>query len=649
MTDDYKKDLLNYISGDLTTGTSTSEELFKKISDVSISEWLPFIPTTWSHFEIYGIIKSTTTDKVVFYGGYVESGGTYQNNSKGIIIITDQDLNPIKTIYEFSSGTKLRPIQCMLQEENGQFVAIDSVVIPYTTGKQEVRQALSTCEKRFIMLNDISTPTDEEFEVALKKSYIFGDSYKNFVCKDMFKNPSSSHYSFTGIKIAYVNNKYQPSASKVINLKVNVGSANEWETVESDDGFVYGGANVYFDSSDNANWKFLLAYNTGNQAVYSWEGQNATVQYVNVLYDPSYYTTIDTVQYNNQVVFTTNTKAYFVLNNQQWGNAGVLRPKYIGLFEADLSNHTVKEIKLISIGNYDYCNLYGMFLQVVNGELYIQYCDNIANNKADYYVQRFNGTWSPILVKEQGLYYFRYRRFYVSQSFNLLKYNLIPTWLSAGNWYMQQITEIYNLANYNGEPYVNYNLFKAKYGNIYSDDALVFSRNLHNLSITNNYTVATIEIPNGYLNGVNLTPKELVGETNVVLVEDGNTVSKNIYEVLYLNYINTISVKDNEEDVVRDTGRYINTNINEGTEENYNNTKCTKVCINYTDNTNKIFPIGWDSIDDTHKSTEFTIYVDKAIANIELISNDQTTTYITIERELEVGKYYTFKQYLKVE
>ena len=290
-----------------------------------------------------------------------------------------------------------------------------------------------------------------------------------------------------------------------------------------------------------------------------------------------------------------------------------------------------------------------MFLQVVNGELYVQYCDNIANNKADYYIQRFTGNWNPILVKQQEIYYSKYRMFYVSQTFNLLKYNLLPTWLSSSAWFMQQITEVYNLANYNGEPYENYNSLKAKYVNVYSNNELVFSRNLQNISITNNYTIATVEIPNTYLNGIDLNPKDLVGETNTVLVEDGNVITKNIYEVLYLNYLNTINVIDNNNSIIESSGRYINTNINVGTSTNYNNTRCSKVLINYEDTTTKIFPIGWDAIDDTHKSCEFTIYVDKAISSIEFISNDETTTYITIIQELEVGKYYTFKQYLKVE
>lgn len=652
MTDDYKKSLIDYITN-LEPGKPTSAETFKEQFDVSRSGWQPYLPSNWYDIALAGLIKSKTSDRVIFYGGYVLPNGTYINDSRGIIIITDGELNPIQTIYEYSSGTLLRPIQCLFQEEDGQFVGIDSPILYTQYINQATYQALVSSYKRFIMINDVSIPGDSGHQVNLRKSYLITGSYSNFICKDIFKNPNSSHYAFTGIRIVLDSGYYSPDGSRIILLKMQVGSPNEWQIQDTDNDFLYGGANVYFDSSDNAIWRFLLSHSANNYAIYVWEGTNNVVTNTQIIYDPDYRAYIDSDNYYNQVAFINNNKAYFVINNQRWGTSGTARPKYIGLFEIDFTNYSVVERYLKSLGNYDYSNLDAMFIQALNGELYIQYNDNVqgsgVNRTANYYVQRYQGTWNPILVDENKPYAYEWRYFYVSQSFNLLRMNLIPILMASNLWYMKVITEIYNIANYNGDPYSNYNDLIGKYGNIYSNDKIVFSRNLHNLSITNNYTVASVEVPNTYLNGLDLTPKELVGETNVVLVEDGKSVTKNIYEVLYLNYINTISVKDNENNVVSATGRYINTNINTGTEENQENTKCGKIRINYADDTNKIIPINWNSIDDTHKWCEFTIYVDKNISNIEFISNDETTTYITIERELEIGKYYTFKQYLKVE
>lgn len=650
MTDDFKKNLIDYITN-LEPGKPTFDETFTSIEEIARSKYVNYIPNGWADFRLTGLIKSKTSDKVIFYGGYVESGGSYTNNSKGIIIVADSDLTPIKTIYKYSSGTDLRPIQCLFQEEDGQFIGIDSTIMYSPSANNTTLQALISNPKRVIMLNDISQPLNDEYAVNLRRSYAITGAYTNFICKDIFKNSSTSHYAFTGIRIVNKNNNYAPDGARIILLTINVGSANTWGIQDTDNDFLYGGANVYFDSSDNAKWKFILSgTRTGNAGIYTWEGTNTIVDEVHIVQSANY-TMVDSDDYHNQVAFISNTEAYYVMNNQRWGVTGEPESKYIGLFKMNFTTHTSQQYYLKYIGSYDKSNLDAMYLQVVNGELYVQYCDNVDTNNqtANYYVQRFNGNWSPILVKENGYFVSSQRAFYVSQSFNLLRMNIYPVNLRSATWFMDVITEIYNIANYNGEPYENYNVLKSKYGNIYSNDKIVFSRNLHNLSITNNYSVSTIEVPNSYLNDMTLNLKELVGETNVVLVEEGRTITKNVYEVLYLNYINTINVKDNNEELQNDTARYINTNINTGTSSNYENSKCTKVLVNYEDTTSKVFPIGWTSIDDTHKSTEFTIYVDKAITNIQFISNDTTQVYITIQQELEVGKYYTFKQYLKVE
>lgn len=656
MTGDYKKILLDYITGDLEIGTPTTEELYNNVEEIERSKYAGFIPDHWVSFKINGIIKSKTSDKVILYGGYVEQGGTYTANSKGMIIITDQDLNPIQTIYKFASGTDLRPIDCMIQEEDGQFIAVDNTIL-YVPGSttQSVYQALVSNPKRIIMLNDFSVASDGVHQVNLRKSFTPDGEYKNIICKDIFKNPNSSHYMFFGLRMVYSSGEYTADGCRIIELKINVGSANEWGIAGSGNNYLYGGTYCYFDSSDIAHWKTLITSTQAgnvNSGIFVWSGTGVNPAGATAIHGyTTYRPYIDSNAFPNQVAFINENRAYYVMNNQRWGVDGNPTPKYIGLFEVDLTTNLIYQKYLKYIGSYDHTNQDAMQLQIVNGELYIFYIDNvdIVNLTANYYEQRYTGNWNPILIGETKSYMRNQRTVYVSQTFNMLNLYLVPNNFRSATWYMSAITEIYNLANYNGEKYTDYNSLIAKYGNIYSNDKLVFSRNLHNLSITNNYTIASVEVPNTYLNNMNLNPKDLVGETNVVLVEDGNTVSKNIYEVLYLNYINTISVKDNENEVVSATGRYINTNINEGTEENQEDTKCNKVCINYADDTTKIIPITWVEIDDTHKYCEFTIYVDKTISNIEFISNDQTTTYITIERELEIGKYYTFKQYLKVE
>lgn len=649
MTDNYKKDLLNYIT-ELIPGTPSADPTFTGVEQVPRSKWEPFIPSDWSNFRFKGAIKSNTSDKMIFYGGYVEGGGTYSANSKGIIIITDSELNPIKTIYKYSSGTDLRPIECMIQEEDGQFVAVDSTVLHASYVAS--RQAYYNGQRRFIMLNDISIPINNEYQVNLRTSYNFGSNYNNFICKDMFKNPSSSHYFMAGTRIDTSTSTYSARFTKVIDLKVNVGSSNEWSTSQTATEYIYGGSYCYFDSDDNAQWKLLISpISRGDSTIRYWYGTNGSATNSAVIWTPSYKTYIDEEHLECQSVFINENLVYFTTNNQLWGISGSPNAKYVGLYEYDFSTDTLKEIYLKSLGNYDYSYLDLIQLYAVNGELYIEYCDgvNTTNNTAHYTVQRYEGTWSPITVGMLVNYVMDRRAFYVSQTFNLTKMYCLSINPQTLGFPLIEVTDKYNVANYNGNQYDSYNSLKGRYVDILANDKVVFSRNLHNISTINNYTIASVEIPNTYLNNINLGPSTLIGETDVPFLEDNTIFSKNIYETVYLNYINTINVKDNESVIQTIPGRYINSNINVGTEENYNNSRCSKIRINYADNSVKTFGIGWITQDYTHKYCEFTINVDKEIKNLEFISNDESTTYITIQRELEVGKAYTFKQYLKVE
>lgn len=660
MTEDYKKLLLDYIT-ELNPGTPTNAERINSIDETAWEEWYDeYLPTNWNNFRFKGAIKSQTGNKVIFYGGFVEAGGTYQSDSRGIILITDSELNPIQTIYQFSSGTNLRPIDCMIQEEDGQFVAVDSTAL-FVSDNTTSRQAFYNGQRRFIMLNDISQPTNNEYQVRLRTSYTFGSSYNNFICKDIFKNPTSSHYFMAGASIYSGNTSYTPRYVKIIDLKINVGSANEWGTSQNSTLYIYGGSYCYFDSSDNAQWKVLVSpFAPGDNSIACWYGTNASPTSVLTIFTPSYKTYIDEYYFECQSVFINENLVYFTTNNQKWGYSDNPDTKYVGLYEYNFSTNELKEIYLKNLGTYSWSSLDIIQLYAVNGELYIEYCTNVntTNKTADYYVQRYEETWNPILVKETGKYIMDRRTFYVSQTFNLLKMYCIPTNPQSSNWTMLEITEIYNQSNYNGEPYTNYNSLIAKYGNIYSDNKLVFSRNLHNLSITNNYTMASIEVPNTYLNDINLNLKELVGETNGVLVENSQVITKNMYEVLYLNYINTINVKNENQgqnqDNLSNVENRINSNINVGTQQNYEATRISKVKCNYDASTGKEsreFPIKWTSIDDTHKYTEFTIYIDDLMGSIELIGEEDNQQYIFITGEFtyQVGKYFTIKQYIKVE
>ena len=60
------------------------------------------------------------------YGGYKDDS----NNVHGIIIVVNQDFEPIKTYYEYDSGMKLNYIMALSQAEDNTFYLIESPNYP---------------------------------------------------------------------------------------------------------------------------------------------------------------------------------------------------------------------------------------------------------------------------------------------------------------------------------------------------------------------------------------------------------------------------------------------------------------------------------------------------------------------------------------
>lgn len=651
MTQEFEKSLLDYIT-EIKPSKKSDEEIYNTIIEKNWNEWEQFLPpndySTWA-FKINDIIKSNTSDFLLLYGEFIEyqEGNTFsedvEQNSRGFILILDKNIKPIKTIYEFSSGTKLRPIQKMIQCSDGTFIAIDSKTAK--TRYNAENSYLKSSQKRVIQLNDISLPINNEFKVILRKSYIMPQS--NFKCMDIFENPNTSHYGFVGI---YLGNSNVFNGVRVIELKINVGTENEWNS-ENDDGtgWLYGGCYGKFTENDRFDFKMIITkFSVSNHNISLWKRENSISLTTLITLDETVF--VEGSELANQCVFMNENLCYLVSNNQRW-SIGTPNEKYVALYEFNLSNNSNKEIYKKNFGLYEYCEFDTILVTKNDGELYIQYCNNVSEEdnvlKADYNYQRYNGIWKPIFIG-RGNYKMKEKMIYVSKEFNLINIIEYNEDMNRQNFYLPIVKEIYSKFNYNGLAYDDYNELVPKYANIYSNDDLLFSRDIYNLSIINNYSISTVQIPNNYLNDISLTKNELIGSTNKILVEEENTIEKNIYEGLFLNYINTLNAIDNDNNYLTNASNYINQNINVGTRENHENTKCSKARINYNDDTSKIFDIIWVSIDNLHKITEFSIYVDKEILSIDFISNDEEFTYMTITPSVEINKYYTIKQKLKV-
>ena len=648
MTDEFKQTLLDYLTGKLPNEQGTTEETFKEINDIPRTSWENngTLPSLWNDFKYEGLIQAQNSDLLVLYGGYKTS----DNQVRGIVTILNNDFTPVKTFFQFDSGTYLRYIQCMRQDRDGTFYAVDCLDFP-----DDKDWSLTTSQKRFIMLNNFTQQINNNYILSLQKSYILPSNYFNFYCRKLFKDIESSHYVMVG---NYLRDQSSPDFDgvRIIELKVNVGSENEWNKIDDDgQGWLLGDS--YVDFKDDNFYLKILLNNTASSSreLYLWtkdySQSNPTLKSFKTF---EFHPYVDSSNYQNQSVFINKNELYFVQNNQRWGRRGTPNSKYIGLY---YYNDETTEFKIIYekyLGNYDFCNLEGVYITQNNNDLYIQYNNNIKieDFKADYYFQRLiSYDWKPILISKQQYFVFDQRALYVNNNYNLLNWFAYATNPRGQTWKIYNIKENYNSSNYNGEPYVNDNALIPNSAELYSDSELIFARNLYNKTINNNVTVSTVEIPNTYLNDIDLTSKNLLSETNLTMIADTNVMQKNVYETLFLNFINAILVADKNtttQILNQQASTFINSAINSN--DGYNKAQIyPKIRLTYQDFSTKEISFEYQNQQETSTNIVFSVYVDKLIQYAEIMSNDQTTIYQTIDLSgLELNKYYVVNQKLEV-
>jgi len=643
MTNEYKQNILDYITNNIVPTSKSDTQILEREEQLERNDFLPFLPINWADFRFEGVVKSITNGNYVLYGGYVPRGTTADVDSRGIIMILDNNLTPIKTFYQFNTGTYLRPIQKLIQIDDGTFVGVDSTIF----SPRESRSGVRNNPKRFIMLNNISAAdSTNEYRAILRTSYYLQNP--NFYCIDMIKNPNTSHYVMTGATSTIVNGDHYDGV-RLIELKINVGEPNEWieKTLDASKSWIYGGFYGEFDNNDNLDFKIIATLNFGTVELVSWDG-NTTKSILTAASGINPY--VDSLSMENQVVFANKNEAYFVINNQRFGAEVV--PRYVGLYKYNYSNSGLKQIYFKNIGDYDYNgSREGIFLNSLNGEIYINYNDNFnyTDRTANYNYQRLtNDTWQPILIAENVKYVMERLVNFTGNTYNLITNLSINANPNVSGWHFIRIEEIFNSANYNSTPYQDYNSMVPRYTNLYDTNGIVFSRNLYNLTIYNSTSTSTVQVPNTLLNNTTITQEKLVGETNSILINEIRNIEKNIYETLYINFINTLNVEDEDTDTIyQTTANYITQNINVGSKDNCQNTFVGKVRVNY-ENSQRVQSITW-SWNNDHYETEFMIDATQEVPTLDFMSNDESTIYLTKELDIATGNYYIIKQKLRIE
>lgn len=628
MTEDFKQKLTNYLVNNVTKTEPTPKTEFdftRQITNLYV-RWNKFLPEYYSYFKLNGSIIDNISNKVVVYGSYYDRN----NNARGIIIILDDSFNPIKTFYSYSNGTDLNPIQCMKQAEDGTYYLVDKAT-----------------NLRFVMVNNFSQPnTNGEYVLNFRTSYNFDSSFNDYTVVEMYKSGTSADYLFFSKYVSGMTGNI-----KVTQLKVNVGEGNEWSSTTLTDCF-YGGSYADFNG-EGFYWRLLVTHPLNNNFDCYTKNYSAESPTQTTLYTFSYHPNFSDAA--GQCVFLNQNAVYFVLNDA-----------YIGLYKYDFTSGELTTIYFNDLSGVLNENI---SLTISNGTIYVSYNPNMTSNlHADYCFQRLiNDDWNPVEYATNK-FFSPYDFILISKTdFNLTQIESIslPTIRDVG-WsesFALLGRDVYNPLNYNGLSYTDYNSMLPKQSIIYFNASPIFARDILNKTIIDNKTISTVVIPNTFLNNADITNENLLSETNNVMVSQTTPITKNIYEAVYLNFVNNITSKGILEDsgepidltINSDTNSYVTENINTGTEENCQDTSMGWLVVNYSDGTTMTNSIAWELDDsDEYKYTyTFALDVQKEIASYEIKSYDMQKTYYTAinntyPTQLEVGNIYTITQSVSV-
>ena len=627
MTDDFKNKLLKYLTGNLPLENGSNVPQFSTSSS-KVNNLQTYLNTQFQYgYFMTGLLQGAnasgdTTGFTLMYGFYDTTDGF--GSFKGFVLMLDADFDVVQLITTFSTGTTLNIIEILQVGDDGNFFGID------TDG----------ATRRFIMLNNftVKLPTEASYKIVLRQSYNLTANIKDAVSySNILKSPSQSYYLIVG-SIYDGSFNPQPIATQ---LKVNVGTANEWTE--------------YRYAST------VLTYPT--DAFASWDTEG------NLTFKISSFDDLG----SNNLAYTEYSKSGSALARQQFG-AGLGTPSSLNaklvnlttayivytvlgltevsyIYKADYSTNTLKSIYSKSYPGVDMENISGIGIFKNGSDMYYTLLTNV--DSIPSFFDYFFGKIVDETIYENYFGQFTWETvpglFYVQKQFNLYIY-----YIQTGDT-VNYVYQIYNPLNYNGLEYSNENSLIPNNAILRDENNVaIFARNLYNISINNNTTTATIEIPNDYLNDKLIYNQCLFSETNTELLCSYDSIQKNIYESVLLNFVSTIMMKNsnNPSAEVQNPAGAVKVNGAINVDDNYANTKALKLNVIYSDLSSYIITIDPSQISYALNVATYgvMIYVPtgKTVTKTQLLSNDETTIYNEMTMSLAQNKYYLISQKVEV-
>lgn len=629
MTFRYKQMAMKWLTGKMNIVPKVNNVLFEeftsnenKLETLMNGLYFPF------GYDIKGVVQGKTTDNdnieySVLYGDYQDE---QQNKLYGFIMILDQEYNAKQIIKQYSNGEYFGDIISLNVGNDGRFYMVEQDNNDYY---------------RFVLLNNIlvKSPSEENYQVVQRQTYRFPQQSQFSADKMlMIKHPQEARYLMA---------QYN-SIDRVVyctEFIINVGSTNEWN---------YYNKAVLSGQYDTELSDLLASWDSENHLTFmlvaSYYNQNNV--YTSVYYKTE---TGNTLEVNSSSVQDSIASSSDIVNTQA----------------------VIKNFNTIyySIGY----NISGSLYY----SLYIVYIDD--NFNIDSINRRFFEVEDPVsnnkgitlMKKDEDIFFFYvdltgfvgivigdvvYQAYVSGIDFSgslylanmQRQFNLYIMYVQVGdNVYINKMVYIDKDNNSSYQDLTSMNPYFAK---LYDDNSkLIFARTLYNKSVNGQTTTSTIQVPNQFINNVNIGGQKLFGQTYLNLINQPDTYTKNEYEEVYFNFANTwyIQNQNDPNNVILNPSGATRFNQSISQTNDFANCKCTKYRLNYSDGTTKVAEIDPSQIvlEDNDEPFKYTYYImvfnptDKNILSIDLISEDETTIFQTINNlNFASDKLYSLTQ-----
>lgn len=628
MTEEAKKNLLDYMLGKMPSESGVDEPQFGEYYYIINNFYSEMNKQGYDNLTFGGYLFNENNSNFVLWGNnsvYDGDNGYYY----GVIIIFDENFQVLSIIDSFNTGTKFRCLTSLNIDEDGNYYGIDAEPLQYSDDGNTSNEDYNY---RVILLNNISQAVNEEYSVILRNSYYVPDTYSAVQILDAVVANCQHAIQKIVNESTYVIAGVQDTINKFITFKINVGSDNEWNLYSSTAPAFISPLEFVCESDENN----INIYGYGalqQRQVIEFSVLNSTFTY-NQIHD------VGRNGYLENLVMVNKETVYFTTFNSQ---DSTYIDKLFYYNNGQMTQLFEKTIPDFYMGAYNYLFLKGnnafLLRTVYNNPDDLQELDlyvgiALGTKYYDKYITKIDE--SNILI--DGLF--------VLSSFNLNKFCIQERTTNQ----MLVIPLIFNDNNYNGSPFTDKNSLNPNSAILYSDNSPVFARNLYNKTQNGATTTSTIEIPNNYLNDTLVEQKDLTSVNNNAIISDTNGFTKNVYETVYLNFVNTISVvnQNNTQSVYNnEVATKLNTSINNPTD--YNDLKLTKYRINYQDGTNAVSNFQATLQDDGSYELLMSFYLSKLADTLELVSEDEQTVYLTYNlSNTEINKIYSFKQRVRI-